>query len=341
MLHSTPILPHMLPPIVVLITACLTLMVGVFSKRRHLLAGIALGGLTLAMLFVWSEGGSVLLFHGQYAVDHLTRVLHTMILSSMLFVVFFSHLSSYDEPHGAEYYTLMLCSTLGMMVLSSAEHLLVMFVGMELMSLPIVTLVGLPGQRRHIEGALKYFITGGVASCLLLFGCSLIYGATSVLGYNEIAVITETLGGSNMLAYACVFLFSGVAFKLGTAPFHMWVPDVYEGANTPTTMILATAAKVAAVGMMIQAHQKSMVYMINYLHWPRSGAKWQLPRPPPNSQTSTTYFVAVLGLLRIKGVYMMSSVDRARVNEGSLSAPSSVWPKLVRSRWTNSERPRG
>ena len=242
----------MLPSIIVTIGACGALLLGVFQTKPRTIAFGVILTLILSAYAVWHSGTGVL-FGGQFVIDHLTQVLQTMILLIMAVLVGFAHVSHYDIARSAEFYTLLMCATLGMMIVVGATHFLLMFVGLELMSLPVVALIGLPGKAKHIEGAMKYFIMGGVASCLLLFGCSLVYGATGVLGYQTVAqLMSAATTPPMMMAYASVFLLAGIAFKLGTAPFHMWVPDVYEGANAPTVMLLATVSKVATVGLLLR-----------------------------------------------------------------------------------------
>ena len=153
-----------------------------------------------------------------------------------------------------EFYSLTLFATLGMMVMISANHFLTVYIGIELLSLSLYALVAL--NRDSIpatEAAMKYFVLGALASGLLLYGMSMIYGATGSL---EISAVSESLfsGQANkaILGFGIVFLVSGIAFKLGVVPFHMWIPDVYHGAPTAVTLFIASAPKLAAFAIVIR-----------------------------------------------------------------------------------------
>lgn len=153
----------------------------------------------------------------------------------------------------AEYYALVLLSTLGMLVLVSAASMLMVYVGLELMSLPMYGLVALNRRNnKSTEAAMKYFVMGAMSSAILLFGMALLYGATSSLQFEDIhAVIANSMtdSQSRLVLFATAFLIVGTVFKLGAAPFHGWVPDVYEGAPLPVAMFIGAAPKVAAFMM--------------------------------------------------------------------------------------------
>ena len=150
-----------------------------------------------------------------------------------------------------EYFTLALFATLGMMVMISSNSFLTLYIGLELLSLSLYAMVALNrDSARSTEAAMKYFVLGALASGLLLYGMSMVYGATGSL---DIATISRTLEMSTVnrtvLVFGLVFIVSGLAFKLGVVPFHMWIPDVYEGAPNPVTLFIATAPKLAAFAM--------------------------------------------------------------------------------------------
>lgn len=154
------------------------------------------------------------------------------------------------EENRLDYYLLALLSVLGMMVLVSASHMLTVYLGIELLALPIYAMVALwRTEGQCIEAALKYFITGAVASCLLLYGFSLLYGATGLLSYVDIRVflLLQDMSHNPMVLVAVAFILAGLAFKLGAVPFHMWAPDVYEGAPLPVTLFIASLPKLATV----------------------------------------------------------------------------------------------
>ncbi|MES2039492.1 MAG: NADH-quinone oxidoreductase subunit NuoN [Pseudomonadota bacterium] len=149
---------------------------------------------------------------------------------------------------GGEYYVLALFALLGQMVMISGNNFLVIYLGLELMSLSLYALVAL--RRDHTvstEAAMKYFILGALASGFMLYGISMLYGATGSLQLNEVVKVTATAtANKTILVFGIVFLVAGLAFKLGVVPFHMWVPDVYQGAPTAVTLLLGGAPKLAA-----------------------------------------------------------------------------------------------
>lgn len=154
-------------------------------------------------------------------------------------------------PSG-DYYVLGMFSALGMMLLVSAHSLLTVFLGLELLSLPLYAMTAI---RRtdgdSSEAAMKYFVMGSIASAMLLYGMSLIYGATGKLDLLDVAnaIAANWQQQNALLSFALVFILSGVAFKLAAVPFHMWAPDVYQGAPSSVTLFISAAPKIAAVGM--------------------------------------------------------------------------------------------
>ncbi len=156
-----------------------------------------------------------------------------------------------DKP---EYYLLALLMTLGMMVMVTANHMLPMYIGLEMMSLALYTMVAFDrDSARSTEAAMKYFVLGALASGLLLYGMSMVYGATGTLEFSAIAqAIYNQSANQTVLMFGLVFLVAGICFKLGVVPFHMWVPDVYQGAPTAVTLVIATAPKLAAFAMAVR-----------------------------------------------------------------------------------------
>jgi NADH-quinone oxidoreductase subunit N len=166
-----------------------------------------------------------------------------------------------------EYYVLVLFATVGMMVMISAAHFLTIYLGLELLSLSLYALVAIDRDNpRATEAAMKYFVLGALASGLLLYGMSMVYGATGTLEIGGVAQALH-LGVANkaVLVFGLVFIVSGIAFKLGAVPFHMWVPDVYQGAPTPITLLIASAPKLAAYAIAM----RMLVYGLFDLaeHW--------------------------------------------------------------------------
>lgn len=196
--------------------------------------------------------------HPLIAVDSLTRFLDVVLLISALLTVLVSnrYLAQIGMNHG-EFYALLLSSLLGMMLLGAATDLIMLFLALELMSIPIYALAGFQrGSLRSNESALKYFIIGSFASGILLYGSALLYGAT---GTVELARIADGFDPENPVALlGAALLLVGFAFKIASVPFHQWAPDVYEGAPTTVTAFMATAVKVAAFGALIRVVSVSL-----------------------------------------------------------------------------------
>ncbi len=190
--------------------------------------------------------------HPMIAVDQLTRFLNAILLISAILTVLVSnrYLEGIGMNHG-EFYALLLASLLGMMMLGAATNLIILFLALELMSIPIYALAGFQrASLRSNESALKYFIIGSFASAILLYGCALLYGVSGTVEFSGIA---SSFDPENALALlGAGLLVVGFAFKIASVPFHQWAPDVYEGAPTTVTAFMATAVKVAAFGALIR-----------------------------------------------------------------------------------------
>ena len=188
-------------------------------------------------------------FNGMFVGDPMADVLKIAVCLSVMVMLAYSR--EYLGPRGmyrGEFFVLTLFSTLGMMVMISANHFLVLYLGLELLSLSLYAMVALArDSARSTEAAMKYFVLGALASGLLLYGMSMIYGATGSLEVTEIAGrIFQGEAIPTILLFGLVFVVAGVAFKLGAVPFHMWIPDVYDGAPTAVTLLIGTAPKLAA-----------------------------------------------------------------------------------------------
>ncbi|MGH8719410.1 MAG: NADH-quinone oxidoreductase subunit NuoN [Burkholderiales bacterium] len=188
-------------------------------------------------------------FNGMFMDDPMSDVLKLITYIVVISVLVYSR--QYTELRGlfrGEFLTLVLLSTLGMMVMISANHFLTLYLGLELMSLSLYAVVALDRDSPiATEAAMKYFVLGALSSGLLLYGMSMFYGATGSLALSDVAyAILGAEVNRTVLTFGLVFVVAGSAFKLGAAPFHMWVPDVYHGAPTPVTLFIATATKLAA-----------------------------------------------------------------------------------------------
>ena len=216
-----------------------------------LLAQVTLIGCA-AVTVLTADGQVVLTFSNMFVSDLLADFLKLLVYLSVSVMLIYSR--DYLIARGldkAEFYLLVLFATLGMMVMISAAHFLTIYLGLELLSLSLYALVALDrDSARATEAAMKYFVLGAMASGLLLYGMSMIYGATGTLEIGGVAqAIYHGVANKTVLVFGLVFLVSGLAFKLGVVPFHMWIPDVYQGAPTAVTLFIGTAPKLAAFAM--------------------------------------------------------------------------------------------
>ena len=255
--------PDMLPAsaeIFLLSMACVVLLVDVWLPQRHRrltyqLSQASLAGAALLVLAMFPEA-RVTTFSGTFVADQMAAVLKMFLLVVSGFGFFYSRV--HLEPRGSmrgEYFVLGLFAVLGMMVLVSAGSFLTLYLGLELLSLSLYAMVALDRDSSlGCEAAMKYFVLGALASGMLLYGISMIYGSTGNLDLSRVAESIAAPGAMRLtMVLGLVFVVVGVAFKLGAVPFHMWVPDVYEGAPTPVTLFIATAPKIAAFGMLMRA----------------------------------------------------------------------------------------
>jgi NADH-quinone oxidoreductase subunit N len=264
----------------VIIAGCVILMAGVFfPKRENLSYYLSQLTLLIAAWLTWhvysvsAAAGQVPLvaFANGFILDGLAVFLKMLILVSCFFT--FMYARAYNKVFRLpdnEFYVLGLFSVLGMMVLVSGYNFITLFLGLELLSLPIYAMVAFQRtQRRGIEASLKYFLIGAVASGLLLYGMSILFALTQSIDVHTVAqmVSQQSLGSQwHVLLFALVFILAGVAFKLGVAPFHMWVPDVFDGAPNSITLFLSAAPKVAAFGLLVRLLVEAM---------PGASLQWQ------------------------------------------------------------------
>ena len=246
--------------IFLLAMACVILIVDLFvrDKNRSLTYFLTQASLVgSAIVTVMASTGQVAYtFSNMFVGDLMGDVLKLMLDLVMVVVLLYSRSYVLERPNLArgEFYTLTLFATLGMMVMISANHFLTVYIGIELLSLSLYGMVALNRDSvQATEAAMKYFVLGALASGLLLYGISMIYGATGTL---EITAVAERLFSNQadmiVLVFGVVFLVAGIAFKLGVVPFHMWIPDVYHGAPTAVTLIIASAPKLAAFAIVMR-----------------------------------------------------------------------------------------
>jgi len=248
------------PEMTLLSLLCVVLVADLFIDNEHRaltfwFSMLALAGTLLALYWTMPEARTVI-FSGSYVSDSLSQILK---IAAVIFVAI-SFLYSRDylranDLHKGELYLLGMFGLLGMMIMMSANSLLTMYLGLETMALSLYALVAI--DRNNVtsaEAAMKYFILGAIASGALLYGISWIYGVTGTLQFHEIAAAISSDPSLNSLPlwFGLAFLIVGIAFKFGAVPFHMWLPDVYQGARTPITLYLATAPKLAALALILR-----------------------------------------------------------------------------------------
>lgn len=254
------------PEIFLLCTICLILLIDLFLKDdgrmvTYLLSQVAL--LATALLVYSSLGGEKIVgLNDMYVRDDLAGVLKISIL--LLAAGVFVYARKYLKEKSlwrSEFYLLALFAVLGMMVMASANSLLVIYLGLELLALSLYALVAFNrDDGRSSEAAMKYFVLGAIASGLLLYGFSILYGLSGRLDIASVAayVSSQPVMTNLPLLFALVFVVAGIAFKFGAVPFHMWVPDVYQGAPTAVTMFLGSVPKVAALAMLLRVLAESV-----------------------------------------------------------------------------------
>ena len=243
------------PEIALLILGMLILIVDAssHSARRTLTYGLTLATLAILTLFsgmLWVAGVVGDSFFGMFIVDPLSHLLKVASYIAVALTLIYGreYIQSRDMLRGGEFYVLVLFALLGQMVMISAGNFLTIYLGLELMSLALYALVAIRrDDAQSTEAAMKYFVLGALASGFMLYGMSMMYGATGSL---DLRTISDAISSGQIdylpLTFGLVFLVAGLAFKLGAVPFHMWVPDVYQGAPTAVTLVLAAAPKLAA-----------------------------------------------------------------------------------------------
>jgi NADH-quinone oxidoreductase subunit N len=240
-----------LPELVLAAGAMALLMLGAFrgAQTTQLVTGLAVGLLVITgALELWLPAGKLTTFGGSFIVDDFARFLKVLALIGSGTALILSRSYLAQQAKIFEYAILIMLSTVGMMVLISAGDLIMLYLGLELMSLALyVVAASHRDDTKSTEAGLKYFVLGALSSGMLLYGASLVYGFTGTVSFAGIAA--EAKSGNIGLLFGLVFLLAGLCFKVSAVPFHMWTPDVYEGAPTPVTAFFASAPKVAALAV--------------------------------------------------------------------------------------------
>ncbi|MBV1698479.1 MAG: NADH-quinone oxidoreductase subunit NuoN [Hyphomicrobiales bacterium] len=246
----------LLPEFVLAGGAMVLLMMGAFRGERSPAVTDVLSIILLVLagvLVILLPAGKLVAFDGSFVVDDFARFLKILaILGSAAAILMSIDYDAREKQQRFEYSVLIVLSTLGMLMLISAADLIALYLGLELMSLPLyVVAASHRTSLRSTEAGLKYFVLGALSSGMLLYGASLVYGFTGTVSFAGIAKSAAESGPG--LIFGLVFLFAGFCFKVSAVPFHMWTPDVYEGAPTPVTAFFAAAPKVAGIAMFVRA----------------------------------------------------------------------------------------
>jgi NADH-quinone oxidoreductase subunit N len=247
------------PEITLLILICVVLVADLFIKDEQRVATVWLSIAALAVtvwaLIATAPQSPTMIFGGSYVSDGLSQVLKlaSVGMVALSFIYSRDYLQQNDLLRG-EFYLLGLFGLLGIMIMISANSLLIIYLGLETLSLSLYALVAFERKSAAAaESAMKYFVLGAIASGALLYGISWIYGLTGSLQFDEIAAAVRTGEASGVpLYFGLAFITVGVAFKFGAVPFHMWLPDVYQGARTPVTLYIASAPKLAALALALR-----------------------------------------------------------------------------------------
>jgi NADH-quinone oxidoreductase subunit N len=264
--------PHVdfagLSPLIALLGgATLVLLLGLVGShwvRAQVVPTLSLGALGAALgLTIWQWNAEKSIVSGALRIDDLSLVLNVVLIAGGVCAVLLAwrSLAAREAAHG-EFHALLLTSIGGMSLLASAQNTVALFVGLELLSIPLYVLCATEMRREHsLESGLKYLIIGSVGSATLLYGLAMIYGATGATDFSAIATDLSSGGlASDPLTLTGIALcVAGLCFKASVAPFHQWTPDVYEGAPTPVTAFMAVATKVAALGVLLRFFDVALI----------------------------------------------------------------------------------
>lgn len=260
MIHISDVIPA-LPEILIFCGILCMILMGVFVKKStHLLLSCAaLLLIGVIGLCFYLPNLKDLAFNGQFISDSFTvfiKVIISVVGVAVLLLLRHSH--DFLKVRSFEFSILFLTSILGMFVMISSQNFITLFVGLELQSLSLYVLLGLHHEERYVtEALIKYFVLGAVASALLLFGISLVYGSMGSLNFAALEKIISTINAKNISSFyplfaGMVFIIAGLAFKISAVPFHMWAPDVYQGTPYSIFLFFATAPKIAGLGLLMR-----------------------------------------------------------------------------------------
>lgn len=245
-----------MPELILAVGALALLMFGVFSgdKSTNTVSGLAVALMLIAGLWIIFNPQSGSAFGGAYVADSFANYMKIVALIAAIVAMILTVGHSRFEPIGRfEYPVLIVLATLGIMLMISANDMIALYMALELQSLALYVICAINRDSlRSTEAGLKYFVLGALSSGMMLYGMSLVYGFTGNVNFEAIAAVLSSETRSLGLVFGLVFVLAGLAFKISAVPFHMWTPDVYEGAPTPVTAFLAGAPKVAAMAIFIR-----------------------------------------------------------------------------------------
>ncbi len=256
-----------LPEVTLVIGAMLLLMIGAFVKQKNALfmtiAAIAITLFAAVLLYLQGDLTGTM-FSGSFVMDGFARLMKILTLLAVAVALFMSHdFMSRGKLWKYEFPVLILLATAGMMMMISANDLIALYLGIELQSLALYVIAAFNrNSERSSESGLKYFVLGSLSSGMLLYGMSLLYGFTGSTGFGQIAASIKDTGPTIGVIFGLAFLLVGMVFKISAVPFHMWTPDVYEGAPTPVTAFFAAAPKIAAMAIIIRVLHDAFAGMV-------------------------------------------------------------------------------
>jgi NADH-quinone oxidoreductase subunit N len=291
-----------LPELTLAVGAMALLMIGAFRGQAvtGLVTGLAVFLLVIAgALVLWLPPGRLATFAGGFVVDDFARYMKLLALTGSAVTLLFATEYLADQSRRMfEYAVLIMLATVGMLVLISAADMITLYLGLELMSLSLYVVAASHRDNvKSTEAGLKYFVLGALSSGMLLYGSSLIYGFTGTVSFAGIAAAAK--GGNLGLIFGLVFLLAGMCFKVSAVPFHMWTPDVYEGAPTPVTAFFASAPKVAALAVFTRATLTAFPGIVN---------EWQQIVVFVSIASMALGSVAAIGQTNIKRLMAYSSI---------------------------------
>jgi NADH-quinone oxidoreductase subunit N len=307
--------------------ACLTLMIGLFRRpgTRTLVAATTLATLaTATALSIWQFGENKAVVEGALRIDDLALSLDLVFFLAAALTV----LLAFARPptrlgREGDYYGLLLSSVLGMTILASAYNLIMLFLGIELLSIPLyVMCAGEVRRRRSLEAGLKYLVIGSVGSATLLYGLAFVYGATGSTDFLKITAATADggLAGDPLLLTGIALALTGLAFKASVAPFHQWTPDVYQGAPTPVTAFMAVATKAAAFAILIRFFDQALVL---------SHADWDIAVAVLGAISIVVGNIGAIGQDSLKRMLAWSGVAQAGYMLAGIAVGSELGVKAV------------